>query len=85
MALVYDSGDEIARKTALLAPELFNTNYGTADTVTDSYDTRSDDKVWFFYITKIFLAMIQLSFQCKKSFSQKIKCLRLSADLQKKT
>ncbi|WAR09968.1 GIGA3-like protein, partial [Mya arenaria] len=32
MQLVYDSGDEIARKTALLAPKLFNTNFASADT-----------------------------------------------------
>ncbi|KAH3707600.1 hypothetical protein DPMN_067010 [Dreissena polymorpha] len=44
MELVYDSGDEIARKTAQMAPELFNTDYGIADTVTQTYDTRSDDK-----------------------------------------
>ncbi|XP_052813914.1 mesenchyme-specific cell surface glycoprotein-like [Mya arenaria] len=44
MQLVYDSGDEIARKTALLAPKLFNTNFASADTVDHSYDQRSDDK-----------------------------------------
>ncbi|KAH3707606.1 hypothetical protein DPMN_067016 [Dreissena polymorpha] len=45
MELVYDSGVEIARKTAQLAPKLFNTDYGSANTVAQTYDQRSDDKV----------------------------------------
>lgn len=45
MSLVYDSGDEISRKTAELEPELFNCNFDPTGLVADEMDTRSDDKV----------------------------------------
>ncbi|WAR31036.1 M130-like protein, partial [Mya arenaria] len=44
MSLVYDSGDEIATKTAELLPHLFNANFDESTAVSDSSDTRSDDK-----------------------------------------
>lgn len=53
MELVYDSGDELGHKTALLKPELFNCNFDPTGEVSDEFDTRSDDKVkyktWFGY------------------------------------
>lgn len=45
MKLVYDSGDELESKMAELLPTLFNANADAEDTVADSFDTRSDDKV----------------------------------------
>ncbi|WAR31037.1 M130-like protein [Mya arenaria] len=44
MSLVYDSGDEIATKTAELLPHLFNANGEESIAVSDCSDTRSDDK-----------------------------------------
>ena len=45
MELVYDSGIEIAHKTALLQPHLFNNGYSAGKTIAGSADRRSDNKV----------------------------------------
>ena len=45
MSLVYDSGDDLARKVAEFRPDLFNSNVKGSDNVTKSKDSRSDDKV----------------------------------------
>ena len=45
MELVYDSGIEIAHKTALLQPHLFNNGYIEGYTIAGSADSRSDNKV----------------------------------------
>ena len=52
MKLVYDSGDELAHKMALLQPDIFNANFDPNDEVSDDMDTRSDDKVWYKYRRK---------------------------------
>lgn len=57
MALVYDSGDELGRKSATLMPELFNSDGEAEFTLAETFDTRSDDKV------KLDSLFISLSFK----------------------
>ena len=46
MKLVYDSGDQLESKIAQLLPKnLFNANADAEDTISDTFDSRSDDKV----------------------------------------
>ena len=45
MDRVFDSGDDISHRTAMLKPYLFNNNAGKDDLITETIDKRSDDKV----------------------------------------
>lgn len=60
MELVYDSGDELARQTALLQPELFNCNFDPVSQVADDFDTRSDDKVQYLLYSRVLFKVNQL-------------------------
>lgn len=47
LQLVYDSGDDLAKKTAELLPAVFNSDGEPLLSVAATFDTRSDDKVLF--------------------------------------